>query len=78
MPIFYNFFSQDSQVAIHSDDAFAPVAFLKLKTITLRDKKVSGDFDTVFRDGLGSILGDQTITLYYRSTSLPLASSRWV
>ena len=40
MPIFYNFFSQDSQVAIHSDDAFAPVAFLKLKTITLRDKKV--------------------------------------
>ncbi len=32
-------------MTIHSNDAFAPVAFLKLKSIALKDKKVSVDND---------------------------------
>ena len=32
--------SEESSVIIHSDDAYAPVAYLKLNKLVLRDKQV--------------------------------------
>ncbi len=35
------FNSESSETVLHSDDAFAPVAYLRLKSVRLRDKNVS-------------------------------------
>ena len=36
--------SEESEVVVHSDDAFAPVAYLKLNKLVLQEKQVSTMF----------------------------------
>ena len=36
----FSIYREESEIIRHSDDAFAPVALLRLKSMRLRDKKV--------------------------------------